>query len=100
MIARLRYQRIVVCIMDSVGCGTQPDYREFHARRANPLASVYAANEPLSLPNLEALGLRSTFARKNHHTGVSGKMRQVSQGNDTFAGVWSGPLSLDTNLVC
>lgn len=83
------HKRIIVLVLDSVGCGIQGDYKKYQSRKSNTLKNIYASEKNFSLPNLEQLGLlgaiNNTLTRKR---GISGKMQEQTFGNDTFAGIW------------
>lgn len=81
------YNRVIILILDSVGCGVQPDYKKFGHKKCNTLASVYKSKSNFSLPNLEKIGLKKLIFNKATPLGISGQMRQLSTGNDTFAGI-------------
>ena len=83
------YKRIIILVLDSVGCGIQGDYKKYQSRKSNTLENIYASEKKFSLPNLEQLGLlgaiNNTLTSKR---GISGKMQEQTSGNDTFAGIW------------
>ncbi len=89
--------RAILCILDSFGIGGAPDAADYGDVGADTLGHI-AANFPLSLPNLDALGLGaaatlSTGATpkgltKKAKTGVWGVGREVSKGKDTPSGHW------------
>lgn len=81
------YKRIIILVLDSVGCGVQEDYKKYHSQTSNTLLSVYKSRRSFSLPVLEDIGLGLIFG-KTEAQGIAGKMRQKSAGNDTFAGIW------------
>ncbi|MDD5710905.1 MAG: phosphopentomutase [Candidatus Colwellbacteria bacterium] len=85
------YKRVIILVLDSVGCGTQSDYRKFQSCKSNTLRSVYASAPGFKLPNLEKLGLLQLIENNKDSKsiiGVSGRMREQTPGNDTFAGIW------------
>jgi phosphopentomutase len=86
----MKYNRIILLILDSVGCGFQDDYKEYHNQKANTLKSIYSGVKGFSLPNLERLGIDKVLFDKDVSEEVSfyGKAREMTAGNDTFAGVW------------
>lgn len=88
--SRARYRRILLFILDGCGVGSQEDVARFHTSSANTLGNVYARVSSLRLPFLESLGLGSILSlkgRPNKIVGGFGKMREITSGNDTFAGV-------------
>lgn len=84
-----KFNRIIIMILDSVGCGARPDYKKFHREKRNTLWSVYNKNKNLKLPNLERLGLKKILFRTNPR-GVfcAGKMSSKTSGNDTVCAIW------------
>lgn len=85
----MKYKRIFLFVMDGCGCGEQPDYKEYHAERSNTLGSVFNHSTSFTLPTLERLGLSQLLdLHRDSKQAVYGKLREVSKGNDTFAGVW------------
>lgn len=82
-----RFNRMIILVLDSVGCGAQEDAVNYQSVGANTLKSVLETTQNLHLENLNSLGLGSLVAAEPVKGNV-GKMRQMSAGNDTFAGVW------------
>jgi phosphopentomutase len=89
--------RAILCILDSFGIGGAPDAADYGDAGADTLGHI-AANYPISLPNLDALGLGaaaelSTGAIPKGLTnqpkaGRWGVGREVSRGKDTPSGHW------------
>ncbi len=83
------YKRIFLLVLDGCGCGEQPDYKLYHSAKSNTLSSLYRDTPNFKLPALEGLGLSQLlFLGRDNQRAIYGKMREVSKGNDTFAGVW------------
>lgn len=89
--------RAILCILDSFGIGGAPDAADYGDTGADTLGHI-AANYPISLPNLDALGLGAaaelstgtvprglTNQPKGGRWGVG---REVSKGKDTPSGHW------------
>ena len=89
--------RAILCILDSFGIGGAPDAGDYGDVGADTLGHI-AANYPISLPNLDALGLGAaaqlstgsiprglTDQPKGGRWGVG---REVSKGKDTHSGHW------------
>jgi phosphopentomutase len=89
--------RAILCILDSFGIGGAPDAADYGDVGSDTLGHI-AANYPISLPNLDALGLGAaaklstgtiprglTDQPKGGRWGVG---REVSKGKDTPSGHW------------
>ena len=99
--------RALILVLDSVGCGGAPDAAQFGDEGSNTLGHIAdacasgAAEEgrsgPLSLPNLDRLGLGASIRLASGHAapgldagpiGMFGAATEVSQGKDTPSGHW------------
>lgn len=99
--------RAFLIVMDSVGCGGAPDAADFGDAGANTLGNIALAcaagkadvgrSGPLSMPNLDALGLGAAIKLAsglqvpgwtNPPTGLWGAATEVSKGKDTPSGHW------------
>jgi phosphopentomutase len=99
--------RALILVLDSVGCGGAPDAAQFGDEGSNTLGHIAdacasgAADEgrsgPLSLPNLDNLGLGAAVRLASGHAvpgldagavGIFGAATEVSQGKDTPSGHW------------
>jgi len=94
--ARRSFDRFVVVVCDSVGCGDAPDAAAFGDAGANTLASVIDGGRP-ELPNLARLGLdRIAGVPALHRAAESppppraswGRMTERSGAKDTLSGHW------------
>ena len=89
--------RAILCILDSFGIGGAPDAADYGDEGADTLGHI-AANYPLALPNMDALGLGAaaelstgTVPRgltNQPRGGRWGVGREVSKGKDTPSGHW------------
>ena len=52
--------RVILIVIDSVGCGDAPDAAAYGDEGANTLGNISRAVGGLNLPNLAALGLGNT----------------------------------------
>jgi phosphopentomutase len=85
--------RVILVVMDSVGCGAAPDAGKYGDEGANTLGNLSSHQGGLTLPHLQELGLGSLttilgvppVARPQ---GAVGKMREASAGKDTTTGHW------------
>lgn len=88
----MRFSRIFLVVLDSVGIGALPDAADYGDEGANTLGHIAEA-VGLALPNLATLGLGNiaplkgippAAAPKAHY----GKMAEISAGKDTTTGHW------------
>lgn len=84
----MKFNRIIILILDSVGCGVQPDYKKYHQENCNTLGNIYKYKNNFRLPNLERMGLNNILFNIKNNSSMAGKMMEKGRGNDTFAGVW------------
>jgi len=89
----MRYERICLIVLDSVGIGELPDAPRFGDAGADTLGHIAETAAPLRLPNLEKLGLGSIaplqgVAAADSPGAYYGKMAEVSAGKDTMTGHW------------
>ncbi|KFI07211.1 phosphopentomutase [Massilia sp. BSC265] len=95
--------RAFILLLDSFGLGALPDADKYGDAGANTFGHIakWAANEgkPMSLPNLERLGLAAAahkasgewaagFSQRDGFTGAWGVAREQSTGKDTQSGHW------------
>ena len=99
--------RIILCVLDSVGCGGAPDAATFGDEGANTLGHIVQAcaegraetgrSGPLAVPNLERLGLGAAIRLASAidlpgfdkvPEGFWGAVTEVSMGKDTPSGHW------------
>jgi len=84
----MKFNRIIILILDSVGCGVQPDYKKYHHENCNTVGNIYKNQNNFHLPNLEKMGLDKILFDVKNNSSTAGKMMKKGKGNDTFAGVW------------
>jgi len=95
--------RAFILLLDSFGLGATPDAKNFGDEGANTFGHIASwaakAGKPMSLPNLEELGLAAAaniasgewaegFAQRDGFTGAYGAARERSTGKDTQSGHW------------
>ncbi len=93
----MRFKRIFLIVMDSVGIGASPDAHLFFNGTVSDVGSNtighIAEKMDLKLPNLEKLGIgniapiRGVMPQKNLASYVT-KMQEKSNGKDTMTGHW------------
>ncbi len=95
--------RAFILLFDSLGLGATPDANKFGDDGANTFGHIArwaaAQGKPMSLPNLERLGLAAAanlacgewaegFSLRDGFTGAYGAAREQSTGKDTQSGHW------------
>jgi phosphopentomutase len=94
-------KRVILIVLDSVGCGDAPDAAMYDDEGSNTLTNIGQAVDGLNLPNLAKLGLGNLTSIKgvpptDEAQGVYGRLTEVSAGKDTTTGHWElGGLILD-----
>ncbi|MCS7185140.1 MAG: phosphopentomutase [bacterium] len=88
----MKFKKIILIVMDSVGCGEMPDASEYGDSGSNTLGNLAKAVGGFDLPNLESLGLGKIVEiyskNKVDIVGFYGKCYEVSKGKDTTTGHW------------
>ncbi|NEW06157.1 phosphopentomutase [Paenibacillus sp. SYP-B3998] len=89
----MRFERICVIVLDSVGIGESPDAERFGDKGAHTLGHIAEKVQDFALPNLQQLGLGNIAELKGIPAvempdGYYGKMAEVSVGKDTMTGHW------------
>lgn len=85
--------RIILIVLDSVGCGAAPDASSYGDEGADTLGNLSRRVGSISLPNLGGLGLGHVTAISgvlptDRPRGFFGRMREASAGKDTTTGHW------------
>ena len=86
----MKFNRIIVIVMDSVGAGDAPDAAKFGDAGADTYGHIDAA-VPLAVPNLRRLGLGEVahiHSVPADVVGAYGLMQEISAGKDTTSGHW------------
>ncbi len=89
----MKFHRIILIILDSLGVGELPDADRFGDAGSNTLANIAKATGGLSLPNLQAMGLGNIIPVQGigpveRPLACFGKMMEKSIGKDTTTGHW------------
>jgi phosphopentomutase len=84
--------RVILIVLDSVGCGELPDAADYGDTGSDTLGNISRA-VPLAVPNLRRLGLSrvSTVTRLHSEAepiGAFGRMAEASPGKDSVTGHW------------
>ncbi len=88
----IRFRRIILIVLDSVGIGALPDAARFGDEGTNTLVHI-AEKRGLDVPRLSSLGLAHIhpipgLTPPPKPLGAYGKMREISAGKDTMTGHW------------
>ncbi|ANE48027.1 phosphopentomutase [Paenibacillus swuensis] len=89
----MRFNRIGVIVLDSVGIGELPDAESFGDLGSHTLGHIAEQVPSMALPNLKALGLGNieafgTVQKVDKPLAYFGKMAEASVGKDTMTGHW------------
>jgi phosphopentomutase len=84
--------RVILVVLDSVGCGELPDARDYSDEGSDTLGNI-ARRVPLKVPNLRRLGLTRVSAVNRitgepEPAGAFGRMAESSPGKDSVTGHW------------
>jgi phosphopentomutase len=88
----MRFRRIAIIVLDSVGAGAAPDAADYGDSGSDTLGNIARAR-PLRLPNLRALGLANIRPIEGldpveHPAASYGRCAPASPGKDTTTGHW------------
>ena len=86
-------RRVILIVLDSVGCGDAPDAADYGDEGSNTLANTAQAVGGLKLPHLGQLGLGNTTSIEgvppvDAPSGAYGRLTETSAGKDTTSGHW------------
>lgn len=95
----MKYKRIFVIVMDSLGIGHAKDQEKFFQNKevndvgANTFKHISENFEKLNIPNMEKLGIADLDDLKNiskveHKNSYTIKLNEASNGKDTMTGHW------------
>jgi len=89
----MKFERISVIVLDSVGIGALPDAAAFGDEGSHTLGHICEQVPDMKLPNLTAMGLGNiaplaTILQADKPLACYGKMAEVSVGKDTMTGHW------------
>ncbi len=95
----MKYKRIFVIVMDSLGIGNAKDQDKFFQNKevndvgANTFKHISEKFEKLDIPNLEEMGIEDLDDLKNikkveHKNSYTVKLNEASNGKDTMTGHW------------
>jgi phosphopentomutase len=85
-------RRVILIVLDSVGCGALPDADQFGDAGSNTLGHIAASVPDFALPNLQQLGLGNIpgtgLPAHPRPDGCFGRAVERSRGKDTITGHW------------
>ncbi|MCK4353288.1 phosphopentomutase [candidate division WOR-3 bacterium] len=86
-------KRVIITLLDGVGCGELPDAEKYGDKGSNTLGNLSRELGGLKLPNLETLGLGNIIPIKGVSPTKSprasyGKAAELSPGKDSTTGHW------------
>jgi phosphopentomutase len=86
-------RRVILVVLDGVGCGDAPDAEAFGDEGSNTLANTAQAVGGLQLPNMGQLGLGNITSiagvpPADTPVGAYGRLTELSGGKDTTTGHW------------
>lgn len=89
----MRFNRVFVIVLDSLGIGPMADSARFDDVGADTLGHISETVEHLDIPNLQRLGLANLKTLKQvkpaeHPEGYFMAMNEASNGKDTMTGHW------------
>ncbi len=89
----MKYPRVFVIVMDSVGCGYDARSKEFNDEGANTLLHISQRMNGLNIPTLSSLGIGDLVNiincnKVNHPHSFTMRLNELSNGKDTMTGHW------------
>lgn len=94
--------RVVLLILDSVGCGALPDAEKFGDVGVNTLSNIALNSKAFNIPNLISMGIGNIegvegIEKCDSPNSAYGRMGEASFGKDTTTGHWElAGLYIDT----
>ncbi len=89
----MKFKRIFVIVVDSLGAGAMPDSERFGDVDVNTLGHISESVDTFKIPNLQKLGLANIVPLKQvdpveKPMAYFTKLRETSNGKDTMTGHW------------
>lgn len=89
----MKYNRVILIVLDSVGIGWLPDAAAYGDEGSNTLGHIAEKMPDLRIPNLVSMGLGNidpgnAIAKTTNPTASYGKAAERSAGKDTTTGHW------------
>ncbi|MFQ5576837.1 MAG: phosphopentomutase, partial [Anaerolineae bacterium] len=85
--------RVVLIVLDSVGCGDAPDAAAYGDEGSNTLGNIARAVGGVRLPHMQQMGLGNLTGIRgvpptDAASGAFGRLTETSAGKDTTTGHW------------
>lgn len=86
----MRYKRIFLIVLDSLGIGAMPDAAEYGDGGTNTFVHIWERMQGLSIPNLQKLGMGNLcrVTKDPETVGYRMRLKEKSTGKDTMTGHW------------
>lgn len=89
----MKYKRIFLVVIDSLGIGAMPDAADYGDAGTNTLGHISESREDFRIPNLQKLGMSNLTPLKQVNPvaaplGYQMTLREASTGKDTMTGHW------------
>lgn len=86
----MRYKRIFLIVLDSLGIGAMPDAAEYGDAGANTFVHIWERMQGLNIPSLRKLGMGNLcgVTEDEETLGYRMRLKEASTGKDTMTGHW------------
>lgn len=86
----MRYKRIFLIVLDSLGIGAMPDAADYGDAGTNTFVHIWERMQGLSIPNLRMLGMGNLcrVTEDKESLGYRMRLKEASTGKDTMTGHW------------
>lgn len=86
----MRYKRIFLIVLDSLGIGAMPDAAEYGDAGTNTFVHIWERMQGLNIPNLRKLGMGNLcrVTEDEETLGYRMRLKEASTGKDTMTGHW------------
>ncbi len=86
----MRYKRIFLIVLDSLGIGAMPDAAEYGDEGTNTFVHIWERMQGLTIPNLRKLGMGNLcrVTEDEETLGYRMRLKEASTGKDTMTGHW------------
>lgn len=86
----MRYKRIFLIVLDSLGIGAMPDAAKYGDEGTNTFVHIWERMQGLEIPNLRKLGMGNLcrVTEDKETLGYRMRLKESSNGKDTMTGHW------------